>query len=730
MIAVGSRLVRRAPGLSLVCHALCLVVLIGLAGLGPSIASAVEVTQAEIENRRCFACHAQSHIARVTGEQRRVMVAPATQPTTPAQDLLTPRPGLLVGPEALQGSVHAGLACVACHPQASTLPHPQVMRPASCDSNCHVIPSANYRAGVHAEALAKGNSQAPTCSTCHGAHDILPRTNRQSRTFPLNIVKVCGDCHRQHASTNGMDGARHIQQYLDSVHGRAVRGGLSVAATCADCHDGHRVLASGHPQSSVHRSNIPTTCGRCHVGVTETYASSVHGELLAKGQKDAPVCSDCHTSHAITRTDTPAFKLDIVNECGTCHDKPIPGSPSGLSLYQSYRDSYHGQVTALGFARAARCSDCHGSHEVRRIQDPASRMHPDNRIDTCRQCHPGADAKFASYQAHADPTNPRRSPVLFGVRWYFILMMSAAFGFFGLHSVMWFARSLYERIRHGLNPGHAHARDGASIKRFNRVDRINHAFVIVSFFGLTLTGLPLLYADKGWGRTLAAMLGGPNATGYLHRFFAIMLIANLLVHAVGVIRRFRRYGVKAMLFGPETMLPRWKDVTDCIGMWKWFLFGGPRPRFDRWTYWEKFDYIAEIGGSLIIGITGLFLWFPVFFSKYLPGWMFNVAQYIHGYEALLAIGFIFTIHFFNAHLRIEKFPVDDVIFTGSLPETEFREERPLEYERLARRGELEALRVPPPKRAYRIFAVIVGIIAMAVGTTLVVLIILAGLGWI
>jgi cytochrome b subunit of formate dehydrogenase len=355
-------------------------------------------------------------------------------------------------------------------------------------------------------------------------------------------------------------------------------------------------------------------------------------------------------------------------------------------------------------------------------------MHVDQRIDTCRECHAGADAKFASYQAHADPTNASRSPVLFGVRWYFIIMMSGAFGFFGLHSVLWFARSLMERIKHGPPPKHNPA--GPSIKRFNRVDRVNHAFVIISFFGLTLTGLPLLYADENWGRNLAATLGGPGACGLLHRFFAIILIGNFVVHGVGVVRRFRKYGIRKMLFGPTTMLPRWKDVTDCLGMWRWFFKGGTKPKFDRWTYWEKFDYVAEVGGSLIIGVTGLFLWFEIFFSRFLPGWMFNVAQFVHGYEALLAIGFIFTIHFFNAHLRLEKFPVDDVMFTGSLPEHEMKEERGAEYERLAATGELEALKVRPPRKGYRVFAVLMGIIAMAIGTTLVVLIILAGLNWI
>lgn len=583
--------------------------------------------------------------------------------------------------------------------------------------------------GTHAEALARGDANAPTCATCHGGHEILPKSDRNSRIYPLNIVKICGDCHKQHVTRNGLDGAQHIQKYLESVHGKAIaKGGLAVAATCADCHGSHRVLPSKDPKSRVNRENVATTCGKCHVGLAETFAVSIHGTELAKGNKSAPVCSDCHTAHSITRTDTPSFVLDLVNECGHCHDKPIAGSPSGLTLYESYRESYHGQVTRLGVTRAARCSSCHGAHDIKRVDDPESRLFGANRIEACRQCHKGANEKFAAYQAHADPSNRHRSPVLFGVRWYFIIMMTAAFGFFGLHSVLWYARSLVERIRNGPSP--KHKANPHAIKRFTKVDRVNHAFVIISFFGLTITGLPLLYGDKQWGRDVMAALGGPHIAGYLHRFFALMLIGNFVVHFGGLVRRFKNLGVKQMLFGPVTMLPRWKDFTDCAGMWRWFFRGGAKPKFDRWTYWEKFDYVAEVGGSAIIGMTGFLLWFPVFFSNYLPGWMFNVAQYIHGYEALLAIGFIFTIHFFNAHLRLEKFPVDDVMFSGSLPEEEFKHERPAEYERLVKEGKLDELKVPPPPKWYRKFAVAVGLLAMAVGTTLVVLIILAGLKFI
>jgi cytochrome b subunit of formate dehydrogenase len=678
---------------------------------------AADLTEAEIANRRCANCHGQSRIATLNGQQRTGMVAPTTQPLS-----ADPRPELHVTSEALDGSVHAGQSCVSCHTDAETLPHKADLKSPTCgaESGCHTGPVAGFMQGSHAEALAAGNPSAPTCATCHGDHQILKATDRKSPTNPLNVVQICGDCHAKYTepTTNGRTGDTMVAEYLGSVHGQAVtKGGMSIAATCADCHDAHRVQPSTQPTSTVNRANIADTCGQCHTGLSEKFSQSVHGELLAKGDDRGPVCSDCHTAHRITATDKPDFLLDIVAECGTCHE----------SLYDTYRKSYHGQVTDLGSTRGARCADCHGAHEVKRVNAPDSLLNAEHKVETCRKCHPDATANFAGFYAHGDHRDGSKYPILFGVWLYFVVMMSFAFGFFGLHSVLWFIRGAIERFKRGPVAHHGHHK-GPSIQRFNRIDRINHALVIISFFGLTLTGLPLLYADKQWGKTLAAMLGGVPSAGILHRIFAVMLILNFVIHGVGVVQRIRKHGLLNLVFGPASMLPKWKDLTDCIGMFKWFFRGGKKPKFDRWTYWEKFDYVAEVGGSGIIGVTGLILWFPEFFGRFLPGWMFNVATLVHGYEALLAIGFIFTIHFFNAHLRLEKFPVDDVMFTGRLPEEEFKEEREAEYERLVEKGELDALKVAPPPSWYRWFAVILGMLAMAIGTTLVVLIVLAGIG--
>ncbi|MBT8484241.1 MAG: hypothetical protein KJO43_01590 [Phycisphaerae bacterium] len=704
------------------------LVLVAVVSIATDRADAQVPPDVEAANRACLDCHGQTRIGELSLLDRDAMVT--GEPPADA-DPAAARPGLFVARGTLAGGPHAEVRCVDCHQDAVVLPHPRTLAAVSCGTACHAAEQTAFAVSVHAEVLAAGDPQAPRCQSCHQPHEILPPEDRRSSVHPLNVVRICGDCHQQHAlpTTNGSDPKDVVVAYLDSVHGQAVSaGGLTIAAKCSDCHGHHEVRRAGDPLAMTARTEIPRTCGACHLGVVEAYAESVHGRALQAGDADAPVCTDCHAGHRITHASTPEHHLDIVAECGDCHDRPELSGDRRASFYRTYRSSYHGQVTELGGTRAARCSDCHGAHDILPRSDPASRMHGEGLVQTCRTCHPKANASFALFDPHADYRDGERYPVLYAVWWYFIIVISAALGFFGLHSLLWFIRRLIERARYGVPARPDRSR---SIRRFTLLNRVNHLLVILTFFGLVLTGLPLLFSEAPWAKSLAAALGGVGQAGVWHRCLAVLLMVNFAIHFVGLARSVRAAPgplYRTWLLGPDSMLPRLKDVRDCVGMFRWFLRGGRMPAFDRWTYWEKFDYWAEIGGSLIIGGSGLLLWFPEFFASFLPGWIFNVAMVIHGYEALLALGFIFTIHFFNAHLRLEKFPVDDVIFTGSLSEEELKHERPEHYERLVAAGRLDGLRVPPPPRWQRKAAVVLGFAAMAIGITLVVLIVLAGLG--
>lgn len=267
---------------------------------------------------------------------------------------------------------------------------------------------------------------------------------------------------------------------------------------------------------------------------------------------------------------------------------------------------------------------------------------------------------------------------------------------------------------------------GPYLWRFSALERVLHGFVIVSFLGLALTGIPLHFSGAPWARVLVRGLGGFQVAGALHRLCAILTFGYFGVHVGWIVRRLATIPDKKSLFwGPRSMVPQPKDLRDVRDMFKWFFGRGPRPRFDRFSYMEKFDYWAVFWGVAIIGSSGLLLWFPEFFSRFLPGWIFNVATIVHGEEALLAVGFIFTIHFFNVHLRPEKFPLDLVIFTGRATTQYIKEEHPLEYERAADGDQLDALSAPPPTpSAYATLAVL-GLMALAVGIAVIVMVVSA-----
>lgn len=263
--------------------------------------------------------------------------------------------------------------------------------------------------------------------------------------------------------------------------------------------------------------------------------------------------------------------------------------------------------------------------------------------------------------------------------------------------------------------------------RFRPLHRALHVCMIVSFITLALTGLSLKFSYTAWASRLSHILGGFQTAGFIHRSAAILMFTAFSVHLWDVFRlkRQTRRTWREMLLGPNTMMLTLQDLREFVATMKWFVGAGPRPRYGRWTYWEKFDYLAVFWGIAVIGATGLTLWFPIFFTRLLPGWFINVATIVHSDEALLATGFIFTIHFFNTHLRPEKFPMDTTVFTGHMPLAELKRDKPREYEELIAKGELEQhLAEPQPAivvKTIRFFAWI----ALATGFSIVVWIIYA-----
>ena len=270
---------------------------------------------------------------------------------------------------------------------------------------------------------------------------------------------------------------------------------------------------------------------------------------------------------------------------------------------------------------------------------------------------------------------------------------------------------------------------GKQIRRFGLIWRIAHLCFALSVMLLILTGMSVFYSETTWAPFIMQMFGGPKAAGIVHRTSAAIMLGIFFLHLIGVTTNIVRNWKTFKFFGPDSLVPNWQDILDIVRMFRWFLGKGPRPVFDRWTYWEKFDYWAVFWGMGIIGSSGMMLAFPNVTASFLPGWAFNVAMIVHGEEAFLAAVFLFTVHFFNNHFRPDKLPPPDVVmFTGSVPMDEFKREHTAQYNRLVQSGELEKHLVDTPPRALTLGSKILGLTLIAIGLTLLALVITGFVG--
>ena len=261
--------------------------------------------------------------------------------------------------------------------------------------------------------------------------------------------------------------------------------------------------------------------------------------------------------------------------------------------------------------------------------------------------------------------------------------------------------------------------------RFTLGQRYLHGLVIVTFLGLAATGMALRFSEREWAKQMADAIGGFTAVLSLHKLCAVLVTTGFLYHIAEILFRAIIKKEPGLFWGPNSMTPQPKDILDLYKMVRWFFWMGPQPEFDHFAYWEKFDYWAVFWGMAIIGVSGYMMWFGPFFARWVPGYVLNIALLIHGEEALLAVWFIFIIHFFNSHFRPEKFPLDPVIFTGRLTAAEYQHERPLDYSRLGESGALETLSADPPQRWLKNFSALIAVISVGIGFFLLVLTLIA-----
>jgi len=588
--------------------------------------------------------------------------------------------------------------------------------PSVVSRNCQSCHSdALYTASFPASAHGRN-----TCASCHtDITDLRHHMTGEAKPRPVN----CGSCHRDIVSRFRRD-VHYIKQNFQ----------------CRDCHqDIHSI---GKSTGDI-KLAVDENCTKCHN--REDYALLGHSGALRKGNADAATCTDCHGLHnppyydPSLERDKAAARENYTRRCRSCHadSKMAKRNRFSTKTVATYDESYHGKVLNIGFPqRVAGCADCHRGHNILSKTDRSSAMHPDNMKTACKACHKGIHDRFVAFAAHPDPLDAKRFPILYWTNFFMIALLGGTFAFFWLHTILWWRRTYCDKCCEG-KAGFTEktilpeCRDERQIQRFPVRDRIMHVLLILSFFTLVMTGFPLKYYDSPWAKILINLWGGAYRAGIFHRIAALVL-CGLFLYTLWLSLRFlfpkRDFrGSLRRLFGPDSLCPNLKDVKDVIGMFKWFFGKGDMPKFDRWTYWEKFDFFAVFWGMTAIGGSGFMLWFPEAFSYIFPGWMINVATVVHSEEAFLAAIFIFTVHFFNNHLVPNKFPLEPNVFTGRYRLEAMRHERPLEYERLVAQGRLDAMKREGPGFWTQLFASAFGLASLMLGLFLTVLIFWAAL---
>ena len=614
----------------------------------------------QISDADCLDCHGQKGFAVPVGDNGS-----------------PPYRHLDVDAHALKNSVHGQYSCLDCHGDIQQLPHKKDLNTVDCVS-CHLKQS-------------EGSAPLRTPWLTNDTVNIVIQTKRYA--------------HSIHAITKGAENSNESN------------------ASCADCHTAHYVYRSDDSRSTSHKLNAPETCGNCHAKELSEYQQSIHGASRKTPWKgDSATCTDCHSAHQIGEKGATTANRVITEQCGNCHEQQV----------KSYKATTHGQLAWLGDKDVAQCKDCHNPHSTHKIDSPMSLVAKDNILKTCQKCHKDAGQDFIHFRAHADIGDFERNPELWIVGKIMIAIIILTLLFFYSHSMLWFWRELksrpYEWVtvdskRFRVRAKRVKHDSGKHYRRFSWQWRLNHWALALSVMTLTLTGMVVMFPQAPWSVFTIELLGGTTRFGYVHRTAAVVFLLAVFGHAIVVLYKLAK-NKDFDWFGPDSLLPRKQDWYDMKAQFKWFFGKGEAPRFDRWTYWEKFDYWAVYWGAFVIGLSGIILWFSPFFSQFLPGWVFNLSTLAHGLEAFLAVMTLFVVHFFNNHFRPSKFPLDTVMFTGSWDLEEFKEERPEEYERLKASGELEKRLVKPPTKRVKTVSYVLGFTLLGIGLILLILVII------
>jgi len=593
------------------------------------------------------------------------------------------------GQANVNGILHAG--CAGCHDPhtvrrlSDALPAVRHSFAVEMCSQCHAEIHDEYMASDHGRAVAAGEPFAPSCIDCHGEHSVEHVTSDSAMVAKRNQATMCLSCHLDKEEVRKRVGpaAGFVAGYETSVHGKAIHEGNEAAAICSDCHGSHSMMRGANPASLVNELNIAATCGRCHRDIERVYAQSIHGEALSRGILESATCTSCHGEHDILSPSDATSRVSVRNisheVCTPCHESVRLAAKYGLAgdRVRSFQDSFHGLASRGGQTEVANCASCHGYHDIRPSTDPASRVSVENLAVTCGECHPGANENFAKGSVHVIPTSGD-DEVLFFVSSAYIIIILVTIGGMVLHNALDFFKKARRHIliRRGVLPEPHHS--PRVYQRMSLNERIQHGLLVVSFTTLVVTGFALRFPDAWWVAPIANWSPAVfELRSLIHRVAGVVMILAGLYHLYYLVAVPR--GRRLL----RDMLPVSTDVTNLVQMMKYLLaLQQEKPRFNRFSYIEKAEYWALMWGSVVMGATGIILWFDNTFMGLLTKLGWDVARTIHYYEAWLAALAIVVWHFYWVIFNPDVYPINTAFWTGTLTEEEMAEDHPLELEKI------------------------------------------------
>ncbi len=572
--------------------------------------------------------------------------------------------------EELSKSIHAGFGCLDCHAEKNTMPHKESDIKVGLDgcSACHENAAEEYL--VHGRLGSRENADLPTCSACHGDHDILPSSESASKTYPGNLPNTCGACHADIdlIEKHQIRENHPIQIYDSSIHGTSVQGGLMDAATCNDCHStggtAHKIYSQGNPNSSINHFNIPDTCGKCHEVETTEYWNGIHGQLAKRGDTETPVCTHCHGEHGIVSPKDPASPVNRTQlaeaTCTPCHESITLTERYGVSTGRrpTFIDNYHGLKTQAGDLFVANCASCHGVHLILPSSDPNSSVNPANLRGTCGACHPGISDELAATPIHEVFIEQHEIKAVKIIRIIYILAIVVIIGLMALHWVIDLVRQIVLVTKK------------PSVRRMLRNEVWQHTLLMVSFVVLVITGFSLRYGSSWYAKFLFGWDHGFAIRGVIHRIAAVVLVLASLWHMIFLMTKRGRTFLK-------DMFPNFSDIRHFFQRIKYNLgLSKETPEFKRFSYVEKAEYWALIWGNIVMIFTGFLLWFDNFFVKIFGENVLEIALVFHFYEAILASLAILIWHLYSTVFNPHVYPMNPSWLTGKMPRDMFVYEHP------------------------------------------------------